>query len=156
MDRSYRFGQQRDVSVFRLLGAGSVEELIYARQIYKQQQMAIGYDASIQTRYFEGVQGDNSKRGELFGLENIFKLHEDKIATKMAVGGPFTMLVHRVVLNGLIQIEKAHMSELDWALANLKVEKNKKIRVGEKTNALFEAEAKATAKDEVKAFPSLV
>jgi DNA excision repair protein ERCC-6-like 2 len=85
MDRSYRFGQQRDVSVFRLLGAGSVEELIYARQIYKQQQMAIGYDASIQTRYFEGVQGDNSKRGELFGLENIFKLHEDKIATKMAV-----------------------------------------------------------------------
>ncbi|KAH6911979.1 P-loop containing nucleoside triphosphate hydrolase protein [Coprinopsis sp. MPI-PUGE-AT-0042] len=130
MDRSYRFGQQRDVSVFRLLGAGSVEELIYARQIYKQQQMAIGYDASIQTRYFEGVQGDNSKRGELFGLENIFKLHEDKIATKMA-------------------IEKAHMSELDWALANLKVEKNKKIRVGEKTNALFEAEAKATAKDEI-------
>jgi hypothetical protein len=41
------------------------------------------------------------------------------------------------------------MSELDWALANLKVEKNRKIKVGEKTNALFEAEAKATAKDEV-------
>lgn len=27
MDRAYRFGQQRDVSVFRLLGAGSLEEL---------------------------------------------------------------------------------------------------------------------------------
>jgi SNF2 family DNA or RNA helicase len=50
MDRAYRFGQTRDVSVFRLLGAGSVEELIYARQLYKQQQMTIGYDASIQTR----------------------------------------------------------------------------------------------------------
>ena len=50
MDRAFRFGQTRDVSVYRLLGAGSVEELIYARQIYKQQQMAIGYEASVQTR----------------------------------------------------------------------------------------------------------
>jgi SNF2 family DNA or RNA helicase len=50
MDRAYRFGQTRNVSVYRLLGAGSLEELIYARQLYKQQQMAIGYQASIQTR----------------------------------------------------------------------------------------------------------
>lgn len=48
--RAFRFGQTRDVAVYRLLGSGSVEELIYARQIYKQQQMAIGYEASIQTR----------------------------------------------------------------------------------------------------------
>jgi hypothetical protein len=47
---AFRFGQTRDVAVYRLLGAGSVEELIYARQIYKQQQMAIGYEASVQTR----------------------------------------------------------------------------------------------------------
>ena len=40
MDRAYRIGQKRDVSVYRLLGAGSLEELIYARQVYKQQQMA--------------------------------------------------------------------------------------------------------------------
>lgn len=104
MDRAFRFGQTRDVSVYRLLGAGSVEELIYARQIYKQQQMAIGYEASVQTRwsnfsglapldlnvsvrnrYFQGIQGDTTKKGELFGLENIFKLHEDTLATKMAV-----------------------------------------------------------------------
>ena len=50
MDRAYRFGQTRNVSVYRLLGAGSLEELIYARQLYKQQQMAIGYQASVQTR----------------------------------------------------------------------------------------------------------
>ncbi len=50
MRRAFRFGQVRDVAVYRLLGAGSVEELIYARQIYKQQQMAIGYEASVQTR----------------------------------------------------------------------------------------------------------
>ncbi|KAH9929468.1 P-loop containing nucleoside triphosphate hydrolase protein [Fomitopsis serialis] len=50
IDRAYRFGQTRDVEVFRLLGAGSIEELIYARQVYKQQQMQVGYNASFQTR----------------------------------------------------------------------------------------------------------
>lgn len=50
MDRAYRFGQTRDVHVYRLLGCGSLEELIYDRQIYKQQQMAIGYTASHQNR----------------------------------------------------------------------------------------------------------
>lgn len=50
MDRAYRYDQTRDVNVYRLLGAGSVEELIYARQVYKQQMMKIGYEASHQTR----------------------------------------------------------------------------------------------------------
>ncbi|TBU31240.1 P-loop containing nucleoside triphosphate hydrolase protein [Dichomitus squalens] len=98
MDRAYRFGQTRDVSVYRLLGAGSIEELIYARQVYKQQQMQVGYNASLQTRYFEGVQGDKNKQGELFGIKNIFKLHESTLATKMA-------------------IERANISDLDWAFA---------------------------------------
>ena len=39
-------------------------------------------------RYFEGVQGDNAKQGEMFGINNIFTLHEDKLATKMAVCPP--------------------------------------------------------------------
>ncbi|THU93848.1 hypothetical protein K435DRAFT_861148 [Dendrothele bispora CBS 962.96] len=102
MDRAFRFGQTRDVHVYRLLGAGALEELIYARQIYKQQQMAIGYKASIQTRYFEGVQDDPTRKGELFGVKNIFKLHDDggELATKRA-------------------IEKAQLSQLDWALSNM-------------------------------------
>jgi DNA excision repair protein ERCC-6-like 2 len=71
--------------------------------------MAIGYEASVQTRcvrvsskimlrrmildrYFEGIQGDNAKKGELFGINNIFKLHEDKLATKMAVSCLFFVL----------------------------------------------------------------
>ncbi|CAE6398867.1 unnamed protein product [Rhizoctonia solani] len=100
MDRAYRFGQKRDVNVYRLLGAGALEELIYARQIYKQQQMQIGYEASVQTRYFKGVQGSKSHQGELFGLKNIFKLHETALATKMI-------------------IEKANLAEMNWALANM-------------------------------------
>ncbi|KAJ2927608.1 hypothetical protein H1R20_g9482, partial [Candolleomyces eurysporus] len=127
MDRAFRFGQTRDVAVYRLLGAGSVEELIYARQIYKQQQMAIGYDASVQTRYFKGVQGDNTKRGELFGLENIFKLHEDKLATKMA-------------------IEDANLAQLDWALANLGGSRSKKPQNSPRSE-LAEAEAKIGKED---------
>ena len=121
MDRAYRFGQKRDVNVYRLLGAGALEELIYARQIYKQQQMQMweliimsianllklsnrGYEASVQTRYFEGVQGSKTHQGELFGLKNLFRcvgpyslkdlqaenvcsprLHETALATKMTV-----------------------------------------------------------------------
>jgi hypothetical protein len=85
MDRAYRFGQTRDVFVYRFLGAGSIEELIYARQVYKQQQMAIGYNASVQTRYFSGIPGDKKRQGELFGLKNIFTLHESNWSTKMAV-----------------------------------------------------------------------
>jgi DNA excision repair protein ERCC-6-like 2 len=91
MDRAYRFGQTRDVFVYRLLGAGSIEELIYARQVYKQQQMAIGYNASVQTRYFSGVSGDKNRQGELFGLKNIFALHEDNWSTKMAVRRPLLL-----------------------------------------------------------------
>jgi len=36
-------------------------------------------------RYFAGVQGDTKRQGELFGIKNIFRLHEDALATKMAV-----------------------------------------------------------------------
>ncbi|KAF8064179.1 RAD26-like SNF2 family DNA-dependent ATPase [Lyophyllum atratum] len=123
MDRAFRFGQTRDVSVYRLLGAGSVEELIYARQIYKQQQMAIGYEASVQTRYFEGIQGDTAKKGELFGIENIFRLHEDKLATKMA-------------------IERANLAELDWALANMGGSRPKRQNKSTGEDWVAEAEAK--------------
>ncbi|KAF8968711.1 P-loop containing nucleoside triphosphate hydrolase protein [Flammula alnicola] len=129
MDRAFRFGQVRDVSVYRLLGAGSVEELIYARQIYKQQQMAIGYEASVQTRYFEGIQGDNAKKGELFGINNIFKLHEDKLATKMA-------------------IEKANLAELDWALANMDAGARGK-KHAKPANELVEADTKVPKEDGV-------
>lgn len=120
MDRAYRFGQTRDVHVYRLLGAGSIEELIYARQIYKQQQMAIGYQASVQTRcvapkslllppiylspprFFEGIQGDTTKQGELFGIKNIFKLHEHTLSTKTVVWPPlFVALYKDSLLTGL-------------------------------------------------------
>lgn len=71
-DRAYRIGQTRDVQVFRLISVGTIEECIYARQVYKQQQANIGYDASVERRYFKGVQGHKDQKGEIFGLSNMF------------------------------------------------------------------------------------
>ncbi|KAN0061573.1 hypothetical protein ACQY0O_006420 [Thecaphora frezii] len=85
MDRAYRFGQTRDVNVYRLIGAGSLEECVYGRQIYKQQQMQIGYNATKERRYFEGVAGDKENLGELFGCKNLFKLHETGSETKSII-----------------------------------------------------------------------
>ena len=70
-DRAYRIGQIRDVEVFRLISAGTIEEIVYARQIYKQQQANIAYTASTERRYFKGVQESKDKRGEIFGLANL-------------------------------------------------------------------------------------
>ena len=71
-DRAYRIGQTRDVEVFRLVSVGTVEEIVYARQIYKQQQANIGYNASVERRYFIGVQDQKDMKGEIFGLSNLF------------------------------------------------------------------------------------
>jgi len=130
MDRAYRFGQTRDVFVYRLLGAGSIEELIYARQVYKQQQMAIGYNASVQTRYFSGIPGDKKRQGELFGLKNIFAFHEDNWSTKMA-------------------IEHANIVNLDWALSHMEAAKSKKTRQkpGAAEDWVYEAEMKDSIED---------
>lgn len=78
-DRAYRIGQTRDVEVFRLVSSGTIEEIVYARQIYKQQQANIGYSASEERRYFKGVMDQAGKKGELFGLENLFTFQEDSV-----------------------------------------------------------------------------
>ncbi|XP_066368083.1 switch 2-like isoform X1 [Miscanthus floridulus] len=80
-DRSFRYGQRRHVTVFRLLGAGSLEELIYSRQIYKQQLSNIAVSGKIERRYFEGVQDDKKFQGELFGICNIFRDLSNKLFT---------------------------------------------------------------------------
>ncbi|KAJ5103842.1 DNA excision repair protein ERCC-6-like 2 [Penicillium argentinense] len=76
-DRAYRIGQVRDVEVFRLVSAGTIEEIVYARQIYKQQQGEIGYTASSERRYFKGVQAKADQQGEIFGLKNLFKYEHE-------------------------------------------------------------------------------
>lgn len=84
-DRAYRIGQTRNVEIFRLVSAGTIEEIVYARQIYKQQQASIGYNASLERRYFRGVQDSKEKRGEIFGLENLFAYQGDHVVLREIV-----------------------------------------------------------------------
>ncbi|PKY06448.1 DNA excision repair protein [Aspergillus campestris IBT 28561] len=81
-DRAYRIGQSRDVEVFRLISAGTIEEIVYARQIYKQQQANIGYNASSERRYFKGVQEKKDQKGEIFGLKNLFEYQDNNVVLR--------------------------------------------------------------------------
>lgn len=81
-DRAYRIGQTRDVEVFRLVSQGTIEEVVYARQIYKQQQASIGYAASKERRYFQGVQDRKEQKGEIFGLKNLFALQNEHVVLR--------------------------------------------------------------------------
>lgn len=70
-DRAYRIGQTKDVHVYRLITLGTIEEMIYVRQIYKQQLSDTTLKGSNAPRYFEGVQGNPQQQGELFGIANL-------------------------------------------------------------------------------------
>ncbi|KAI9983827.1 hypothetical protein PInf_007902 [Phytophthora infestans] len=65
-DRAYRIGQTKDT-----ITLGTIEEMIYVRQIYKQQLSDTTLKGSNAPRYFEGVQGNPQQRGELFGIANL-------------------------------------------------------------------------------------
>ncbi|XP_054466494.1 DNA excision repair protein ERCC-6-like 2 [Anoplopoma fimbria] len=74
IDRAYRIGQCRDVTVLRLISLGTVEEVIYLRQVYKQQLQCSVVGKESSRRYFEAVQGHGVHKGELFGIKNLFRL----------------------------------------------------------------------------------
>ncbi|XP_025948239.2 DNA excision repair protein ERCC-6-like 2 isoform X3 [Dromaius novaehollandiae] len=74
IDRAYRIGQCKDVKVFRLISLGTVEEMMYLRQVYKQQLHCVVVGSENAKRYFEAVQGSKEHQGELFGIRNLFKL----------------------------------------------------------------------------------
>lgn len=65
-----------------MVSAGTIEEIVYARQIYKQQQANIGYTASTERRYFKGVQNKTDQKGEIFGLQNLLTFHADDIVLR--------------------------------------------------------------------------
>ncbi|TSL10194.1 DNA excision repair protein ERCC-6-like 2 [Bagarius yarrelli] len=77
IDRAYRIGQCKDVKVFRLISLGTVEEIIYLRQIYKQQLQSSVIGNENARRYFEAVQGGDGQTGELFGIRNLFHFKTD-------------------------------------------------------------------------------
>jgi len=112
-DRAYRIGQTRDVDVFRLISAGTIEEIVYARQIYKQQQANIGYNASNERRYFKGVQQDRQRKGEIFGLDNLFAYRANQVMLREIVNKTNIAEAKAGVNLADFDIEKAAKDESD-------------------------------------------
>ena len=74
-DRAYRIGQTAHTSVYRLVSAGTVEEMMYDRQIYKHQMAVVALDGQCTRRYFDGVAGMKGQEGELWGMANLFRFN---------------------------------------------------------------------------------
>jgi len=85
-DRAYRIGQVDDVEVIRLVSRGTIEEIMYARQLYKVQltnqtlDVADGPSVS-QPRLFIGI--DKHTKGELFGVENLLKYKDGSFMSEL-------------------------------------------------------------------------
>ena len=73
-DRAYRIGQSQNVEVYRLVSQGCIEEMKYMRSFHKNQLNQASLEGHQDKRYFEGVEGDTKKRGDLYGIQNLLKL----------------------------------------------------------------------------------
>lgn len=82
-DRSFRLGQTKAVTVYRLISRGTIEELMYMRQLYKTylSQAALGGVSCGEDRKFEGVEGESS--GELFGIYNLMQYEDCSILQRL-------------------------------------------------------------------------
>lgn len=117
-DRVFRIGQRRDVQVFRLISEGSIEEMMYLREIYKQQLGNTIVEKSKERRYFTGVAGDKHQQGELFGCQNLFQLRNEGSSlsydlvkrAEMMEGGV------KVAKNQLTARDTESSSEWSWLL----------------------------------------
>jgi SNF2 family DNA or RNA helicase len=86
-DRAFRIGQTRDVEVTRLVARGTIEELIYQRQVYKVQLKKQTLEATElgedQPQIFRGVDKDKNRKGELFGIENLLKFKDGSFMSSL-------------------------------------------------------------------------
>ncbi len=72
-DRVYRIGQTRDTRIFRLIAAGTIEESMYMRQVYKTQLGNAAIHRSDEKRLFAD--------DELFGLASLLQHNESSSRT---------------------------------------------------------------------------
>ncbi|KAM3514321.1 hypothetical protein MY11210_001996 [Beauveria gryllotalpidicola] len=150
-DRAYRIGQTRDVEVFRLISLGTVEEIVYARQVYKQQQANIGYTASSERRYFRGVQQDADRKGEIFGLSNIFTFHSDSGLLRDIVNK--TNIAEAKVGVALAEVDMDQAAKEDNDLLSIKAEHGDDDNGVGQLAALLTAENQTPKQDGRKATP---
>ncbi|KAL4459161.1 hypothetical protein ABPG75_014026, partial [Micractinium tetrahymenae] len=81
-DRAFRIGQKKDVSVYRFVAAGTLEEMVYSRQIYKQQQSNMVLEGALQPRMYKGAKtGKKEDFGELWGMFNLLAMNARQVMT---------------------------------------------------------------------------
>lgn len=89
--------------MFRLVSRGTIEELKYLRQVYKTQLQSetivdvYNSDRKKASRLFRGVAGDESRKGELFGGENLLKFKDGTFmnyASRMSESRQYGVGVH--------------------------------------------------------------
>ena len=66
-DRAYRMGQTKNVTVYRLVSMGTIEEQMYLRQVYKHHLNQSTIENVQAKRIFEGVAKDSNDQGQIFG-----------------------------------------------------------------------------------------
>lgn len=76
-DRSFRIGQTRVVEVYRLLGAGTIEEQVYLRQVWKQQLACTAIDGTRSARRLD----DGA-----FGISSLLELHDGSVLPSLMSG----------------------------------------------------------------------
>ena len=62
--------------MLRLVARGTIEELKYCRQVYKEHLNQETLGTSKPGRMFHGVASDPNRKGELFGCENLLKFKD--------------------------------------------------------------------------------
>ncbi|KAJ4804749.1 Protein CHROMATIN REMODELING 24 [Rhynchospora pubera] len=73
VDRAYRIGQTKDVIVYRLMTCGTIEEVIYKKQVFKGGLFKTATEQKEQTRYF-------SRKD----IEEVFRLPEEGFDVSVA------------------------------------------------------------------------
>jgi len=116
-DRVFRIGQRRDVQVFRLISEGTIEEMMYLREVYKQQIGNTVVEHSKERRYFTGVAGDKHQQGELFGCQNLFQLRNEGSSLSYDLMKRSEMMEGGVKMakNDITNRTKETMSSSEWS-----------------------------------------
>jgi hypothetical protein len=73
-DRAYRIGQTEHVTVYRLVAKGTIEEVVYMKQLYKQEIAKSILDGDTGPKYFD----DN-----INGTKSLFQFSETSIFDKI-------------------------------------------------------------------------
>lgn len=94
-DRSFRIGQTRVVEVYRLLSAGTIEEQVYVRQVWKQQ---------LATTAIDGTRSARRLDDSTFGLSSLFELHETSLLPSLMAEACTTRAQPQEVAKGGVQV----------------------------------------------------